>query len=138
MPRRDVADDMQRKSKWPTDVAEDDPVLGIPKLRRKERHAIIVLGIPKLRRKERHAIKGNPQSAPRRKGEYSVGAVQGKAVTSTLNAPTNVLAALVGKGPLNSVATKNKVKATITAIKYSTPDRAMFFSFYNHPQPLWV
>ena len=29
-------------------------------------------------------------------------------------------------------------KAVITAIKYSAPDRAMFFSFYNHPQPLWV
>ena len=46
--------------------------------------------------------------------------------------------ALMGKGPLNSVATKDKGKATITAIKYSAPDRAMFFSFYNHPQPLWV
>ena len=81
---------MQRKSKWPKDIAEDDPVLGIPK----------------SRRKERHAIKGNPQSAPRRKGEYSVGAVQVKTVTFALNAPTNVLAALMGKGPLNSVATK--------------------------------
>ena len=39
---------------------------------------------------------------------------------------------LMGKGPLNSVATKDKGKTTITAIKYSTPDRAMFFSFYNH------
>ena len=113
---------MQRKSKWPRDVAEDNPVLGIPK----------------LRRKEQHAIKGSPQSAPRRKGEYSVGAVQGKDVTSALNAPTNVLAALMGKGPLNSVATKNKVKAAITIIKYFAPDRVMLFSFYNHPQPLWV
>ena len=52
--------------------------------------------------------------------------------------PTNVLVALMGKGPLNNVATKNKGKAAITAIKYSTPDRAMLFSFYNHPQPLWV
>ena len=34
---------------------------------------------------------------------YNVGAVQGEAVTSTLNAPTNVLAALMDKGPLNSV-----------------------------------
>ena len=42
------------------------------------------------------------------------------------------------KGLLNSVATKDKGKATITAIKYSAPDRAMFFSFYNHSQPLWV
>ena len=55
-----------------------------------------------------------------------------------MNAPTNVLAALMGKGPLNSVAIKNKGKVAITAIKYSTPDRAMLFSFYNHPQPLWV
>ena len=31
--------------------------------------------------------------------EYSVGPVQGKAVTSTLNAPTNVLTALIGKDP---------------------------------------
>ena len=35
---------------------------------------------------------------------YSVGAVQEKAITSALNAPTNVLTALMGKGPLNSVA----------------------------------
>ena len=43
--------------------------------------------------------------------------------------------ALMGKEPLNNVATKDKGKATITAIKYSTPDRAIFFSFYNHSQP---
>ena len=45
---------------------------------------------------------------------------------------------LMWKGPLNSVATKDKRKATIIAIKYSAPDRAMLFSFYNHSQPLWV
>ena len=111
---------MQQKSKWPRDVAEDDPVLGIPK----------------LRRKERHIIKSSPQSAPRRKGEYSIRAVQGKDVTSALNAPTNVLAALMRKGPLNSVATKNKVKAAITTIKYSAPDRVTLFSFYNPPNHL--
>ena len=44
----------------------------------------------------------------------------------------------MGKGPLNSVATKDKGKVTITAIKYSAPDRAILFSFYNHFQPLWV
>ena len=44
--------------------------------------------------------------------------------------------ALMWKGPLDSVATKDKGKATITAIKYSVPDRAMLFSFYNHSQPL--
>ena len=43
------------------------------------------------------------------------------------------------KGPLDDdMATKDKGKAAITAIKYSAPDRAMLFSFYNHPQPLWV
>ena len=42
------------------------------------------------------------------------------------------------KGLLDNLATKNKGKAAITAIKYSTPDRAILFSFYNHPQPLWV
>ena len=36
------------------------------------------------------------------------------------------------------MATKDKEKAVITAIKYSAPDKAMLFSFYNHPQPLWV
>ena len=46
--------------------------------------------------------------------------------------------ALTDKGALDNMATKDKGKATITAIKYSVPDRAMFFSFYNHPQPLWV
>ena len=42
------------------------------------------------------------------------------------------------KGPLDNMATKDKGKTAITAIKYSVLDRAMLFSFYNHPQPLWV
>ena len=42
------------------------------------------------------------------------------------------------KGPLDNMATKDKGKAAITAIKYSAPDRAILFNFYNHPQPLWV
>ena len=46
--------------------------------------------------------------------------------------------ALMGKGPLNSVATKDKGKATITAIKYSAPDIALLFNIYNHPQPRGV
>ena len=46
--------------------------------------------------------------------------------------------ALMWKRPLNIVVTKDKGKATITAIKYSVPDRAMLFSFYNRPQPLWL
>ena len=36
------------------------------------------------------------------------------------------------------MATKDKGKAAITAIKYSAPDRAMLFSFDNYFQPLWV
>ena len=42
------------------------------------------------------------------------------------------------KGPLDNMATKDKGKTAITAIKYSTPNRAMLFSFYNHLQLLWV
>ena len=36
------------------------------------------------------------------------------------------------------MATKDKGKAVIIAIKYSALDRTMLFSFYNHPQPLWI
>ena len=39
---------------------------------------------------------------------------------------------------MGNLATRNKGKAAITAIKYSVSDRAILFSFYNHPQPLWV
>ena len=53
--KRNVAEDMQQESKYPRNVAEDDPVLGIPR----------------LRREERHVVKDSPESAPRRKGEYS-------------------------------------------------------------------
>ena len=42
------------------------------------------------------------------------------------------------KGPLDNMATKDKGKAAITAIKYSAPDKTLLFSFYNHPQLLWV
>ena len=45
---------------------------------------------------------------------------------------------LIEKVSLDSVTTKDKGKAAITAIEYSAPDRAMLFSFYNHLQPLWV
>ena len=46
--------------------------------------------------------------------------------------------ALIDKGVLDNMAIKDKGKTAITAIKYSAPDKVMFFSFYNHPQPLWV
>ena len=44
--------------------------------------------------------------------------------------------ALMGKGPLNSVVTKDKGKATITAIMYSAPNRAILFSFTTTPTTL--
>ena len=34
-----MAEDEQKKPKWPRNVAEDDPALGIPNPRRKEQHA---------------------------------------------------------------------------------------------------
>ena len=45
---------------------------------------------------------------------------------------------LIEKGTLDSITTKDKGKAAITDIEYFAPDRAMLFSFYNHPQPFWV
>ena len=42
----------------------------------------------------------------------------------------------IEKETLDSITTKDKEKAAITAIQYSALDRAMLFSFYNHPQPL--
>ena len=39
----------------------------------------------------------------------------------------------IEKGTLNNITTKDKGKVAITVIQYSAPDRAMLFSFYNHP-----
>ena len=44
----------------------------------------------------------------------------------------------IKKGTQDSITTKDKGKAALIAIEYSVPDRAILFSFYNHPQPLWV
>ena len=44
----------------------------------------------------------------------------------------------IEKDTLDSITTKDKGKAALTAIQYSAPDRAILFSFYNYPQPLWV
>ena len=44
----------------------------------------------------------------------------------------------IGKDTLDSLTTKDKGKTALTAIQYSAPDRVIHFSFYNHPQPLWV
>ena len=41
--------------------------------------------------------------------------------------------ALMRKGPLNCVATKDKGKATITAIKYSAPEEQCFLAFTTTP-----
>ena len=45
---------------------------------------------------------------------------------------------LIEKDTLDSLTTKDKGKAALTAIEYSAPNKAIPFSFYNHPQPLWV
>ena len=45
---------------------------------------------------------------------------------------------LIGKDTLDSLTTKDKGKVALTAIQYSALDRAILFSFYNHPQPFWV
>ena len=76
--------------------------------------------------KPRTMLSSASQGAPRKKSDYDIGAVHGKTKHLRIN---------VEMTP-DSVATKDKGKATITAIKYSAPDRAMFFSFYNHSQPL--
>ena len=44
----------------------------------------------------------------------------------------------IGKDTLDSLTTKDKGKAALTAIQYSAPDKAILSSFYNHPQPLWI
>ena len=44
----------------------------------------------------------------------------------------------IGKDTLDSLTTKDKGKAALTAIQYSAPDRAILSNFYNHPQPLWI
>ena len=42
----------------------------------------------------------------------------------------------IGKDTLDSLTTKDKGKVALIAIQYSAPDKAIPFSFYNHPQPL--
>ena len=44
----------------------------------------------------------------------------------------------IKKETLDSIMTKDKGKAVITAIQHFAPDRTILFSFYDHPQPLWV
>ena len=67
---------------------------------------ILSLASQNLERKNDTLSKAAPKAIPKEKASkiglawgYSVGAVQGKAVTSALNAPTNVLATLMGKDP---------------------------------------
>ena len=63
-----------------------------------------VLGTPRLQRKEQHLVEGCPQKAPggdaSRMGPtwgYGAKLVQGKYVPSALNTPTNVLTMLMRK-----------------------------------------
>ena len=86
---------MQRKSKWPRNVAEDDPVLSILK----------------PRREEWHAIKGSPQSAPKRKDEYNrtrtgvqYRSISRKRCHLYIECANKRHGHIDGKRPLNSVA----------------------------------
>ena len=81
---------MQRKSKWPKDVAEDDPVLASQDLEGK--NDTPSKAAPKALLEEKTSTIGLAWG-------YSVEAVQGKYVTSALNAPTNFLVTLMGKDP---------------------------------------
>ena len=90
VPRSVIAEDEWQKTEWPRDAAEDDPVLGIPRLQGEGRHS------------SKAASKAPPEDKVSRMEPtwgYGVGVVQGKDVTSVLNAPTNVLAILMGKDP---------------------------------------
>ena len=93
---------------------------------------------PKTQKEGTARHQRRPPELSQKKGRVYCRSSSRKTVTSALNVPTNVLTTLMEKGSLNSAATKNKGKTVITAIKYSVPDRAMLFSFYNHPQPLLV
>lgn len=33
---------------------------------------------------------------------------------------------------------RTRKRLSLLQLKYYAPDRAMLFSFYNHPQPLWI
>ena len=85
-----ICEDVQRKSKWPRGVAEDDPASASQNLEGKN-------GTPS-------------KAAPRALSEERA----------------------------STVWEQFKGKAANTAIKYSAPNRAILFSFYNYPQPLWV
>ena len=94
MSRRGVAENMHRKSKWHRDIAEDDPVLGILK----------------PGREERHAIKSSPQSAPRRKDKHSrtrtgiqCGSRSRKSCHLRIECANKRHGHINGKRPLNSV-----------------------------------
>ena len=68
-------------------------------------------------------------------GPFSaINVVEGKGSNSVLVMTFRV----ISPNRNNTKTTKSKEKAAITAIKHSEPDSAMLFSFYNHPQPLWV
>ena len=88
MPRRAFAEDEWEKTEVSSGTAEDDPVLGTPR----------------LQRGEQHLIEGCPQKTPEgdasRMGPiwgYSAKLVQGKYVPSALNAPASVLTMLMRK-----------------------------------------
>ena len=93
--RREMSEDMHWKSKWSRDVAEDDSVLGVPDSSGKERHTT------KGSLLERSPKKGWIQQDAHGGMEWKQ--FKEKLSPPHLMSPTNVLAALMMKGPLNSM-----------------------------------
>ena len=79
-------------------------------------------------------IQGRPTPRPWERPSSAINVAEGKGSNSVLVMTFWV----ISPNRKSTKTTKNKGKADITAIKYSTPDRAILFNFYNHPQPLWV
>ena len=66
---------------------------------------------------------------------YSVGVVQGKAVTSALNVPTNVLTALMGKGPLTVWQQRTRDRLPLlqlSTLRLTEPYSSVFTTTTNH------
>ena len=94
--RKEMSEDMRWESKWSRDVAEDDSVLGVPDSSGKERHTI------KGSLPERSLKKGRVQQDAHGGMEWEQ--FKEKLSPPHLMHPTNILATLMVKGPLNSMA----------------------------------
>ena len=74
-------------------------------------------------------IQGRPTPRPWEGPSSAINVAKGKESNSDLVMTFRVIL----PNRKSTKTTKNKGKAAITAIKYFEPDRAILFSFYNHP-----